>query len=602
MSVLNVISLLGGIGLFLYGMSIMGTGLEKVAGGKMQSILQKLISTTLRGVLLGALITAVIQSSAGTIVIVVGLVNSGIIALPQAVGVIMGANIGTTITGQIIRMADISGDSLFLTMLKPTTFSPIVAFIGAILFVFFKKPGTKNIGQIMMGFGILFTGMSAMDGAVAPLKDSAFFMELFTNMQNPILGCLVGMMATIAIQSSSASVGLLQALTSTGLVTWGSSFPIIMGTHIGTAFTPLVASSGASKDAKRAAFIHLYFNLIGSLVMLAVVCTAQYTVGLPFWNDVMNKGSVANVHTFSSVLACIFLMPFAKVLLNLAVVTVKDDNSAVQEDMDLPVLDERLFRSPAVAIQQARSATIKMAQRAARNFKLCSQLLQGYSTEHVEEINRREDLIDKMEVTISNYLVKVNEQSLNEREVAETNMLLSFITEFERIGDYAINLMETSQGLWERDMSFSEQARQELSVLVAAVTEAINLTVMAFRDNDMGATVHVEPLEEVVDKLCAVLRAEHIQRLKEGLCEIQAGIQFLDVLTNLERISDHCSNVAARILASEHGYDDLDMHSLKKQLHAGTQEEFNRHRSEYENLYFNLLPAEDGALAKSIKD
>ena len=592
MTLFDVITLLGGIGLFLYGMSIMGAGLERVAGGKMQSILQKLTSSVLRGVLLGAFITAIIQSSAGTIVIVVGLVNSGIMALPQAVGVIMGANIGTTITGQIIRMADISGDSLLLTMLKPTTFSPIVAFIGAVLFVFFKKPSQKNIGQIMMGFGILFTGMSAMDSAVAPLKDSSLFMAAFTSMENPILGCLAGVIATVAIQSSSASVGLLQALTSTGLVTWGSSFPIIMGTHIGTAFTPLIASTGASKDAKRAAFIHLYFNLIGSTLMLVVVCTVHSVVGLPFWDSVMNKGSVANVHSLSSIIAVVCLMPFSGLLLKLAEKTVKDRPGEMQ-DMDLPVLDERLFKSPAVAIQQARSAVAKMAQRAGRNYRLCTQQLQSYNREIESEVNRREDLIDKMEVSISNYLVKINEQQLNEREVQETNQLFSFITEFERIGDYSINLMEIGQHMWERELNFSEAARQGLSVLVAAVSEGINLATKAFRDNDLEAIYHIEPLEDVVDQLCEALRTDHINRLKEGRCEIQAGIQYLDAVTQLERISDHCSNVAARILGWQNGYDEMDMHKIKRELHRGAPQRFARYRSEYENLYCSMLSAED---------
>lgn len=597
MTLFDVITLLGGIGLFLYGMSIMGTGLEKVAGGKMQSILQKLTSSVLRGVLLGAFITAIIQSSAGTIVIVVGLVNSGIMALPQAVGVIMGANIGTTITGQIIRMADISGDSLLLTLLKPTTFSPIVAFMGAVLFVFFKKPSQKNIGQIMMGFGILFTGMSAMDTAVAPLKDSPLFMAAFTSMENPVLGCLAGVLATVAIQSSSASVGLLQALTSTGLVTWGSSFPIIMGTHIGTAFTPLIASTGASKDAKRAAFIHLYFNLIGSIIMLVVVCTTNYFVDLPFWDSVMNKGSIANVHSFSSIIAVLFLLPFSGGLLKLAEKTVRDRSGEMQ-DMDLPVLDERLFKSPAVAIQQARSAVDKMAQRAGRNFHLCTQDLQAYNPETAGEIARREDLIDKMEVSISNYLVKINEQQLNEREVQQTNQLFSFITEFERIGDYSINLMEIGRTMWERDLAFTETARQELSVLVAAVSEAINLASKAFRDNDLEATYHLEPLEDVVDQLCETLRTDHINRLKEGKCEIRAGIQYLDAVTQLERISDHCSNVAARILGWEYGYEDLDMHRMKRELHRGAPQRFARYRSEYENLYCSMLSLEDRTPAK----
>ena len=303
MDITHITSLLGGIALFLYGMSIMGAGLEKLAGGKMQGVLQKLTSSTIKGVIFGTLITGVIQSSAGTVVICVGLVNSGIMTLTQSVGVIMGANIGTTVTGQLIRMADISGDSLWLTLIQPKTFAPVVAFIGCIFYVFLRNAKKKNIGQIMLGFGILFTGMSLMDSGVSPLRESAAFQELFVSMTNPILGILVGVVATVIIQSSSASVGILQALSSTGLVTFGSAIPIILGAHIGTAFTPLLTIGGSSKDGKRTALIHLYFNIIGSVVLLAAIYAVRYTIGIPVWNDVMNKSSIANIHTLSSVAA-----------------------------------------------------------------------------------------------------------------------------------------------------------------------------------------------------------------------------------------------------------------------------------------------------------
>lgn len=584
MSIFNVINLAGGVALFLYGMSIMGTGLEKIAGGRMQGVLQKLTASTLRGVLLGTLITAVIQSSAGTIVIVVGLVNSGILALPQAVGVIMGANIGTTVTGQLIRLADISGDSLLLTLVQPSTFSPIVAFAGAILYVFFKSPRRRNIGQIMLGFGILFTGMFMMEDAVRPLRESEMFVQLFTSLQNPILGVLAGLAVTVAIQSSSASVGILQALSTTGAVRFGNAVPIIMGTHIGTAFTPLMAAVGASKNAKRSAVIHLYFNLISSVVFLALLYLVQFAVGLPFWEAVLNKGSIANIHTFSSILATIAFLPFTRGLVRLAELTVPDTDGEVQ-DLSLPVLDERLFTSPAVAIQQAKSAVEKMASRAAHNYRNAVQMALSYDDEVAARINQREDLIDRAEVSVGNYLIKIADHNLSEGESHGVSELLNFITEFERIGDYAINILERGAELRDKELAFSETAKGELLVLSDAINEILALTANAFRDADLTPAERVEPLEETIDQMCEELRERHILRLKTGSCQIETGIIFLDVLTNMERISDHCSNVAARIIGSESD-TGLDSHRLRRTLHEGAMPNYNELLNGYMGKYY----------------
>ena len=431
MDITHITSLLGGIALFLYGMSIMGAGLEKLAGGKMQGILQKLTSSTIKGVIFGTLITGVIQSSAGTVVICVGLVNSGIMTLTQSVGVIMGANIGTTVTGQLIRMADISGDSLILTLIQPKTFAPVVAFIGCIFYVFIRNAKKKNIGQIMLGFGIL-----------SPLRESAAFQELFVTMTNPILGVLVGVVVTVIIQSSSASVGILQALSSTGLVTFSSAIPIVLGAHIGTAFTPLLTIGGSSKDGKRAALIHLYFNIIGSVILLALVYAVQFTIGIPMWGDVMNKSSIANIHTMTSVIAMLLFLPCSGVLSRLAMMTVPNSDEEAQE-LSMPVLDERLFKSPAVALQQAKNAVVKMSRRAARNVGLATPLLLKMDEDVVSAIDVRENLIDRMEVDISNYLIKLADQELGDAESHEVTELLNFVTECERIGDYAVNIWPT---------------------------------------------------------------------------------------------------------------------------------------------------------------
>ena len=588
MDITHITSLLGGIALFLYGMSIMGAGLEKLAGGKMQGVLQKLTSSTIKGVIFGTLITGVIQSSAGTVVICVGLVNSGIMTLTQSVGVIMGANIGTTVTGQLIRMADISGDSLWLTLIQPKTFAPVVAFIGCIFYVFLRNAKKKNIGQIMLGFGILFTGMSLMDSGVSPLRESAAFQDLFVSMTNPILGILVGVVATVIIQSSSASVGILQALSSTGLVTFGSAIPIILGAHIGTAFTPLLTIGGSSKDGKRTALIHLYFNIIGSVVLLAAIYAVRYTIGIPVWNDVMNKSSIANIHTLSSVAAMILFLPFSRVLSRLAVLTVPDSAEEAQE-LSMPVLDERLFKSPAVALQQAKNAVVKMSRRAARNVNLAAPLLIKMDEDVVSAINVRENLIDRMEVEVSNYLIKMTDQELGDDESHAVTELLNFVTEYERIGDYAVNIMEKSEELYEKEASFSDHAKEQLKLLTSAMERILDLTNDAFENDDLTLARQVEPLEEVIDIMVEKLRDQHIKRLKEGICSIDTGVVFLDVLNNAERISDHCSNIAARLVGISDG-DDYDSQTLKSLMHHNPTKDYSLHYEQCCKEY--LVPLE----------
>lgn len=589
MDITHITSLLGGIALFLYGMSIMGAGLEKLAGGKMQGVLQKLTSSTIKGVIFGTLITGVIQSSAGTVVICVGLVNSGIMTLTQSVGVIMGANIGTTVTGQLIRMADISGDSLLLTLIQPKTFSPVVAFVGCIFYVFLRNAKKKNIGQIMLGFGILFTGMSLMDTGVSPLRESAAFQELFVTMTNPVLGVLVGMVATVIIQSSSASVGILQALSSTGLVTFGSAIPIILGAHIGTAFTPLLTIGGSSKDGKRAALIHLYFNIIGSFVLLGAIYAVRYTIGIPVWGDVMNKSTIANIHTLSSVAAMLLFLPFSSVLSKLAMLTVPNSAEEAQE-MSMPVLDERLFKSPAVALQQAKSAVVKMSHRAAHNVSLSTPLLLKMDEDVVSAINVRENLIDRMEVEISNYLIKMTDQELGDDESHAVTELLNFVTEFERIGDYAVNIQEKAVELYEKEASFSDIAINELKLLDSALEQILTRTNDAFENDDITLARQVEPLEEVIDILVEKLRDGHIKRLKDGICSIDTGVVFLDVLNNVERISDHCSNVAARLVGTSEG-DDYDSHTLKSLMHHNPSKEYSLMYEECCKEYLTPLAA-----------
>ena len=573
MTIFDVFNVAGGLALFLYGMSIMGIGLEKLAGGKLEAILQRLTNSVWKGVLLGTVITALIQSSSGTTVIVVGLVNSGILALPQAIGIIMGANIGTTVTGQLIRLSDISGSGWVLTMLKPSTFSPIVAFVGAVLFVFMKSPKKRNIGQICMGFGILFTGLFTMENAVAPLKDSPLFVQLFTQLQNPVLGVLAGALVTVAIQSSSASVGILQALSSTGVVTWGSAIPIILGQNIGTTSTSLLASIGTSTAARRSAMVHVYFNLIGTAIFLVAIYGLKAVGFFPFWNDVIDRGGIANFHTLFNVVVTLLFLPFTKVLAWLAVHTVpeKAQDSA---DLDMPVLDQRLISSPAVALQQAQGAVEKMARRAQRNFQLSFDQLRRYDPEVTTTITHREELLDKMEVTITNYLLQISDQELNEGESRQVSELLKFISEYERIGDYSINILQCAQRIHDEEITLSKSAWNELDQLQKCADKALSIAGDAFASEDAALAAQVEPLEETVDEMCDALRERHIGRLKQGDCSIEGGVVFLDVLTNTERISDHCSNIAARIVGMS--ADDLDAHSRKHSLLAGHDDEFNR--------------------------
>lgn len=588
MGIFDVMKLAGGIALFLYGMTIMGSGLEKIAGGKMESTLQKLTSSTVRSVLLGALITGVIQSSAATTVIVIGLVNSGIMQLSQAIGIIMGANIGTTVTGQILRLSDLSGDSFWMQMVKPEHMAPVIAFAGAILFVFFKAPKKRNIGQILMGFGLLFTGMSTMTVAVEPLRDSPLFIKMFTSLQNPFLGVLAGILVTVAIQSSSASVGILQALSSTGAVTWGSAIPIILGQNIGTCSTPLMASIGASKAARRSAVVHLYFNVIGTVIFMTVIYGAKAIFGFSWWNDKMNMGDIANFHTLFNVVVTLLFIPFTKVLAKLAELTIPDSKGEKAE-IEIPILDERLFNSPAVAIQQAKSAVETMARNAQANYCEAVPVLFSHDAETLNLIQQRESVLDKLEVSISNYLIKITDKELSESESHTVNELINFVVEFERIGDYAINVVERSGEMYDKELTFSDTARRELDVLDKAVREILSLTITAFQADDAVEAERVEPLEETIDLIIETLRDRHIRRLQNGACAIESGIIFLEILTNIERISDHCSNVAARIMGNQSEDDHFDTHELRRNMHAGYVPNFNEMLAQDKETYYAPL-------------
>ncbi|MDR1537445.1 MAG: Na/Pi cotransporter family protein [Clostridiales bacterium] len=587
MTFFGLLTLLGGVGLFLYGMSVMGAGLEKIAGGKTESILKKLTSSIFRGVLLGTVVTAIIQSSSATTVIVIGLVNSGIMKFTQALGIIMGANIGTTVTGQIIRLSDLSSDNFFVKLVKPSSLAPMSIIAGIVLTMFFKKAKQKNIGQILLGFGVLFIGMLTMESSVAPLKDSPLFLELFSKFQNPFLGVLVGTVVTGIIQSSSASIGILQALTSTSAVTWAIAVPIILGQNIGTCVTGLIASIGASRSAKRVAFSHVYFNLIGTAIFLIAIYSLKALVNIPFWHNAMNMGDIANFHTLFNIATTLIFLPFSGLLAKLSYKTVPEDEEERHPELDVIVLDERLYASPSMAIAHARSAVAGMAELAAMIQKKALSIMMTNDLEEMDLANKRENLIDSLEVSITNYLVGIAKLDLTEDEGLQAATLISFINEFERIGDRAINIIQRAGEMTDKRISFSEEAVTEIKILDSAVNEVCGLAIDAFKNHSTDSAERVEPLEETVDEIVETIHDRHILRLKDGSCSIEAGVVFLEALNNYERVSDHCSNVAAKILSSIQPMPDP--HTLLRELHEGHQEVYMKLLSEYEKKY--ALPA-----------
>ncbi|MDF3005997.1 MAG: Na/Pi-cotransporter II-related protein [Oscillospiraceae bacterium] len=471
MTILNLIAMGGGVALFLYGMSVMGNGLEKISGGKMEKALEKLTGNILSSVALGAIVTGVLQSSSATTVIVVGLVNAGIMQLRQAVGVIMGANIGTTITAQLIRLSDIDSGSLALRFFKPSTLAPLAAMLGIVLYMASKKAKRREIGQMLVGFGILFSGMFAMEAAVSPLKDSPAFINALTAMSNPVLGVLAGAIVTAIIQSSSASVGMLQAISSTGVLHFSTAFPIIMGQNIGTCITPILSSIGASKNAKRSALIHLYFNIIGTVAFLTVAYSLKAILGAPdFWNETIGRTGIANFHTFFNVVVTALLIPFARLLERLAYATIKDHGEGEKFKV-LELLDERLLKSPSIALQQCDHMISKMAEYAQQNYLDGVELLAKFDSKTVERINENENLIDKMEDKLEHYLVKLSAQQVSDDDNRAISTALHMVKDYERISDYCTNLMECAEEMQSNSVSFSQQALDELDVLIRAVTK-----------------------------------------------------------------------------------------------------------------------------------
>lgn len=585
-----IISMAGAIALFLYGMSTMTDGLAQLSSGRLERVLEKLTDNVFKGILMGALVTAVIHSSATTTVMCVGFVNAGIMKLEQTVGIIMGANIGTTVTAQILRLSSIegTGDNLILTLLQPSVLGPLMAVGGIIFYMFLKGGVRKNIGQVLLGMGMLFIGMNTMTQSVAPLQNEPWLQDLFTAFSNPLLGMVVGAAITALLQSSTAFTGILQALSTTGAVRFNTAIPLIMGQNIGTTLTALLSSAGASKNAKRTALIHFIFNVVGSLFFLVVLYAGNALFSFPFWTDVMNMGTVANFHLIFNLTCTLLFLPFRKQLVRVVERLVPGD-SDLQE---LSTLDERFFASPGLALEHAHDTVVSMGQLALENYRLAVDLLNNYDPKAQEQLNAREASLDKMEEAVDDYLMKLSDQPLTPQESTLVTSLLHATSDFERIGDYSVNVSESAAVLAEKGIPFSAAADREIHSMASAVEEAISLTLSCYRDRSYHVALQVEPLEEVVDLLRDDLRIRHVERLKEGICTIEQGAQFQDLLINLERISDHCSNIALSILhqtAPEGSLVRTDIHAYTHALHQGTDPQFEAMFAHQKGRYYDPL-------------
>lgn len=566
----NLLGLIGGLALFLFGMNIMGNSLEKKAGGQLKSVLGKMTDSPIKGCLLGTVVTAIIQSSSATTVMVVGFVNSGIMTLRQALGVIMGANVGTTITAWILSLQGIKGVGI-MEYFKPDSFVPILAIIGVIIIMFSKSQKKKDTATILLGFATLMTGMSAMSDAVEGLKGVPEFTNILTMFENPILGVLAGAVLTAVIQSSSASVGILQALSTTGAISFGAAIPIIMGQGIGTTVTALISSAGANKDARRAAFAHFYFNAISTPILLALFYGANAIFKFSFLDNTVGELQIAIINTTFKVLCVLLWAPGLRLLEKIATLTVRDNEEKEKYEM----LDERLLATPAVAVERCKSVTQTMAEISKKTIDDALSSLTQYNDEIAQAVIKNEKKADKYEDKLGSYLVKVSALELSEADSAEAAMLLHIIGDFERISDHAVNVLKSAEEIKEKKLNFSGKCQQELEVMIDAVREIIELSYSAFTENDLQKAHLVEPLEQVVDDLKDKLKARHIKRLQRGDCTIELGFVLTDLLTDLERVSDHCSNIAGLVIEISHG--DMDLHKYIRNL--------KKDEAEFRNTY-----------------
>lgn len=584
MDIFGVLTLIGGLALFLYGMNVMGEGLEKMSGGKLERLLEKLTSSPLKAVLLGAGVTAVIQSSSATTVMVVGFVNSGIMKLSQAIGIIMGANVGTTMTAWLLSLTGIEGGSFLMQMLKPSSFAPILALVGIVFIMGAKNEKKKELGGILLGFTVLMTGMDMMSGAVKPLADVPEFTNILTMFDNPIFGVIAGALLTAVIQSSSASVGILQALSVTGAFTFSSAIPIILGQNIGTCVTAMISAVGANKGARRTAFVHLYFNVIGTLLFLVLYFGGNALIGFQFADQVVGAADIALVHSIFNIFTTFALLPFTKGLEKLAYLTIPQTEDEVQvTDDTFAVLDERFLNSPAFAIEQCRELVSQMAEMTRDSFLEAMDAVTEYSEEKVEDVVRKENQVDAYNDKVGAYLTRLNGEDLSYKDSLQVTSLLHCITDFERISDHAINVVESAQQMVKDGGEFSKKGKEEITIYANAVADILNRTTEAFVANDQNLAHTVEPLEEVIDELNKVIKKHHMKRLRKGKCTIEMGLILSDLAMNYERVADHCSNIAVYMMQLKDS--QLEEHSFTEQLDERESAEFTRLLEEFAKKY-----------------
>lgn len=588
MDFFGVLQLVGGLCLFLFGMETMGNGLTRASGSKLEQILENLTSSMPKGVLLGCAVTAVIQSSSATTVMMVGFVNSGIMKLRQVIPVIMGANIGTTVTAWLLSLTGLEGDSFFIQMLKPMSFSPILGAVAIAFMMFCKSEKKKDLGFVLIGFAVLMYGMDIMSSAVEPLRDVPEFVSILTMFSNPVLGVAAGTIFTAAIQSSSASVGILQALCLTGSLSYATVIPIIMGQNIGTCVTAIISSIGASKNAKRVAAVHLSFNIIGTVLFLAVFYTANALVSFDFMNTTVGPENVAMIHSIFNIASTLVLMPFYKQLEKLATVLVKDTAEKKKVlDETLTLLDERFMETPSIAVTQCKTVSHKMAELSRDSIVAAMNLFNVYDEDKFNYVDKLESKIDRYEDALGAYIVKLSRLDVSGDDSREISMILHNIGDLERISDHAMNIAETARELHSKKLDFSADAKAEVDVFMKAVKDIVDMSIESFKKTDIEAAGRVEPLEEVIDAIHSEVKGRHVKRLRKGKCTIELGFVLQDLVTDLERVADHCSNLAACTIETKH--DQFDMHHYINSVKKYDTNHFNDMVREYEIKY--ALPA-----------
>lgn len=584
MDIFAVLTLVGGLVLFLYGMDVMGQGLERLAGGKLEKLFDKLTSNPFKGALLGFVVTAIIQSSSATTVMLVGFVNSGIMKLRQSIGIIMGANIGTAVTAWLLSMTGIEGGNIWIQMLKPSSFTPVLALIGIIFYMFMKDDKHKFIGMILLGFTVLMYGMDIMSGAVEPLKDMPEFSQILLTFNNPFLGILAGAVLTAIIQSSSASVGILQALSSTGAVKFPTALPIILGQNIGTCITAAISAIGTSKNAKRVAVIHLLFNVIGTIIVCAVFYPLNALFDFSFAKDTVTVDAldIAVIHTTFKIITTIILFPFIGLLEKLSFVFIRDSKKASDTDDDNPFIDERFMSTPAFAVSQCKTQMVRMAELAKKNITDAISLVKKWNKATANQIVETEKKVDKYEDVIGSYLVRLSSYEMSAQDSRTASTILHTISDIERISDHAKNICSSARELHDKKIELSKKAQAELDVLFSAVEEILDLTIKSVTENDLYSAYLVEPLEEVVDQLRTKLKSRHIKRLQKGSCSMETGFVYVDLLTSLERVSDHCSNIAVCLVQVND--DNFETHEYLRTVKT-SGEEFDMYVDKYLQKY-----------------